>query len=176
MESKKREQDRQEQGAKKAKKRKHNKELETWGELVEQEKGDSQGAIRELLELQPKEQRLNRRRTRQVSIEQFTVVEAPQGTPLHPAGRDVKVIELEITSPLEESRNCIAEISGSSQANEGMEPNIQKCLNTYIPANTKVKYSPPMPPGDNKRKCYEGKATRPTVQLRKLGAPSKNKN
>ena len=79
-ESKKREQDKHEQGAKKAKKRKHNKEQETWGELVEHEDGDSQGAIRELLELQPKEQRLNRRRTRHMSIEQFTVVEALQGT------------------------------------------------------------------------------------------------
>ena len=47
---------------------------------MEHEDGDSQGAIRELLELQPKEQRLNRRRTRHMSIEQFTVVEAPQGT------------------------------------------------------------------------------------------------
>ena len=134
---------------------------------MEQEKGGSQGAIRELLELQPKEQRLNRRRTRQVSIEQFTVVEAPQGTPLQLAGVDMKLIELEITSPLEESRNCIAEISGSSQANEGMEPNtranILKCLNSYIPANTEVKCSPPMPPNDDKKKCYEEKATRPTV-------------
>ena len=33
-----------------------------------------------------------------------------------------------------------------------------------------------MPPGDDKKKCDEEKATRPTVQLRKLGASIKNKN
>ena len=54
----------------------------------QKQQGESQGAIIELMEPQPLEQRLNRRRKKQSYIKEFLEVEAPLRAPLRLAGAD----------------------------------------------------------------------------------------